>query len=82
MLLPRPSKRPNERRKLTFRLDEKPGDPQLRLKVTGVQPAPVAVNWRDKKAGLAPARLSRLSSFHGRTHHLIVGIDFPNEDKS
>jgi hypothetical protein len=27
MLLPRPSKRPNERRKLTFRLDEKPGDP-------------------------------------------------------
>ena len=27
MLPPRPSERPNERRKLTFRLDEKPGDP-------------------------------------------------------
>ena len=28
MLLPRPQKRPNERRILTLRLDEKPGDPQ------------------------------------------------------
>jgi hypothetical protein len=28
MLLPRPRSRPNERRKLTLDLDEKPGDPQ------------------------------------------------------
>ena len=28
MLLPRPRSRPNERRKLTLNLDEKPGDPQ------------------------------------------------------
>jgi hypothetical protein len=34
MLLPRPLKRPNERRKLTFRLDEKPGDPHERRKLT------------------------------------------------
>ena len=29
MLLPRPRSRPNERRKLTLDLDEKPGDPQI-----------------------------------------------------
>jgi hypothetical protein len=34
MLLPRAPRRPNERRKLTFRLDEKPGDPHERRKLT------------------------------------------------
>lgn len=29
MLLPRPPRRSNKRRKLTLRLDEKPGDPQI-----------------------------------------------------